>query len=384
MLKSRTVLAIVLSAQLCGCTSGIQAIKRRASAYEANNPALAPADISKFSLEQNIIMLEFAKMAGTVPSGREEVDALLDVKEWRAVVDAGIHYTDVRCDKFMDALFWFNRAREGLSRQVQYTGAGVSAALAAVEASKKAIGLTPLGFSLVDQTINNLGAGLLFNLNPSTVRVLVERQQTAYIASLSPSYTSRVVALQVIQNYAAICLPPSIETEVERAISSQEYKRAQVHSPLPNSAEDVTPDPFQFMDVTDAAPGSDVDSAEITVKGFGSPVFIKISGGAYSVDGGPWSEKDGAILPGSKVKVRVKASKAANTATTAMVSIGGISATFKVTTKAAGAGGIPVAPQVAPPPEQPPAPAAAEEPGISGPMENSPDVNGLPNPTPKD
>lgn len=379
MLKSRLVVVLVCSAQLAACTSP-ESIKRRIASYEANNPTMNPTDVAGFAGQQNKVMLEFARMAGAVSSDTSDIDALLNIREWRAVVDAGVHYTDVRCDKFMDALFWFNRVREGTSRQIQYTGAAAGAALAALEASKTAIGLTPLGFSLLDQTVNNLGAGLLFNLNPSTVRVLVERKQTAYVRALSPSYTSRVVALQVIQNYAAICLPPSIETEVERAISSQEYDPEQVHSPLPNSAADTTPDPFQFNDVIDVALAADIDSGPVTVTGFTGPVLITVKDGSYSIDGGAWTTAAGAISSGSTVKLRVKSSGAFNKPTSASVNIGGVEASFKVTTKAVA--GAAVTPQVV---DAAPAPAEVPEaPGISEPLDNSRAVNGLPNPTPKD
>ncbi len=379
MLVARWVAAVICAAQLTACVGSSESIKRRMINYEANSPVISSTDVASFASQQNTVMLEFAKMAGATSSNTTNTDVLLNIGEWRAVVDAGIHYTDVRCDKFMDALFWFNRVREGASRQIQYTGAAAGAALAALEASKTAIGLTPLGFSLLDQTVNNLGAGLLFNLNPSTVRVLVERKQAAYIAALSPSYTSRVVALQVIQNYAAICLPPSIETEVERAIASQEYKPAQVHSPLPNSAEDATPDPFHFDDIIDAALASDIDSGPTTVSGFTGPVAITVKGGSYSINGGAWTSTAGAINPGSKIRLRVKSSATVKTTTSTTVNVGGVESSFKATTKTTVE--TPAEPKIIETTSPPPVLPAA--PGISEPLENSPKVNGLPNPTPK-
>ena len=192
-------------------------------------------DVTRFVAGQDAILAEFATLAGVSMPG--------PTGEWRPIIDAGIHYADVRCDRFMDSLFWFNRVRETTSRQIQYTGAAVSAALAVVQASVNAVGLTPLGFAFLDQTVNNFGAGLLFNLNPSNVRTIVERKQEAYLRGLSASYTSRAIALQVIQNYAAICLPPSIETEVELAISTQEYKANPIIPTAPATTGGETPEP---------------------------------------------------------------------------------------------------------------------------------------------
>jgi hypothetical protein len=140
------------------------------------------------------------------------------------VVAAGLNYVDVRCDRFMDALFWFNRIRETSSRQIQFVSAASSAALTILKASEELIGLAPLGITLLDQTVNNVGRGLLYDLPPHTVRTLVEKQQQAYLKGVAPEYTSRPDAMRTIQGYAAICLPASIEAEVSRAVEASEFK----------------------------------------------------------------------------------------------------------------------------------------------------------------
>lgn len=364
-MSNRCVAALLVSATiLSGCATA--SLEQRVSDYRANQPALSPSAVKTFVDEQNAIIGDFARLAG-----QSDINQL---KEWRGVVDAGIHYTDVRCDRFMDSLFWLNRVREGTSRQIQYTGSALGAALAVVEASKHAIGLTPLGFSLFDQTVNNLGAGLLFNLNPSTVRVLVEKKQLAFVRSLSASYTDRVIALQVIQSYAAICLPPSIETEVERAITDQEYAPATVARPLPlpSAPDDLTPDPFTFSDIVNATSGQDVTSAPVTITGIGEAAPIEVAGGEYRVDAGAFTSAKGAVRAGSQVSVKVRAG-AAGARADAKLTVGGVSDTFSVTS----AGGA--TPAVAPPPPPPPAasPATAPvSPGVEA-------TNGLPSPEPR-
>jgi len=147
-----------------------------------------------------------------------------DHPSYSEVVAAGIHYVDVRCDRYMDALFYFNRIRETASREVQFAGAASAAALTILKASTELIGLAPLGIGFVDQTINNVGRGLLYDLPPHIVRQLVEKQQQAYLKAVAKEYTSRPHAMQTIQGYAALCLPATIETEVNRAIAAAEYK----------------------------------------------------------------------------------------------------------------------------------------------------------------
>ena len=147
-----------------------------------------------------------------------------DHPTYSEVVAAGIHYVDVRCDRYMDALFHFNRIRETASREVQFAGAASAAALTILKASTELIGLAPLGIGFLDQTINNVGRGLLYDLPPHIVRQLVERQQDAYVKAVAKEYTSRPHAMQTIQGYASLCLPATIGTEVNRAIAAAEYK----------------------------------------------------------------------------------------------------------------------------------------------------------------
>jgi hypothetical protein len=156
-----------------------------------------------------------------------------DHPTYSEVVAAGINYVDVRCDRYMDALFHFNRIRETASREVQFAGAASAAALTILKASTELIGLAPLGIGFIDQTINNVGRGLLYDLPPHIVRQLVERQQDAYLKAVSKEYTSRPHAMQTIQGYASLCLPATIETEVNRAIAAAEYKPIAWENPLP-------------------------------------------------------------------------------------------------------------------------------------------------------
>lgn len=198
---------------------------------EAAIPVAAqPADTS---LEKSRTFVAESFAAGTIAGDRPA---------YSEVVAAGIQYVDVRCDRYMDALFYFNRMRETASREVQFAGAASAAALTILKASTELIGLAPLGIGFVDQTINNIGRGLLYDLPPHVVRQLVERQQDAYVKGVAKEYTSRPHAMQTIQNYAALCLPATIETEVNRAIAAAEYKPIPWENPLPRDQWVENPD----------------------------------------------------------------------------------------------------------------------------------------------
>lgn len=226
--SSSSAAAFTIAVMLSGCAT----VRTDYGYYKGNTPDLQSADIAKFAQEQNNVIQQLSALAGTtVPTDRGD---------WRPLVDAGMQYADVRCSRYMDALFWLNRARETSSKQIEYVGAATSALLALVKATKTLIGIAPLGFGLVDQTVNNVGQGLLYNLDPSAVAALVAKQQATYRDAIKDTnYTTRVAALQAIQQYTMLCLPVNIEAQVNQAIGNSEFKA--VNYRLPISGEEPTP-----------------------------------------------------------------------------------------------------------------------------------------------
>jgi hypothetical protein len=207
--------ALMLAAALM--VSACATVREQVGAYKSNVPDLGAADVAAFAAARENIVGQLKILSGTDP--RQDGD------DWRPVVEAGILYADVRCDRYMNALFWFSRARESSSRQIGFGGSAASAAIALLNAGKDLIGLVPLGFTFLDQSIDNIGKGLLFDLNPSIVRSLVEKQQTAYLTGLNGTrFRTKTGAMNAIQAYVALCLPPSIETEVSRSVEASEYR----------------------------------------------------------------------------------------------------------------------------------------------------------------
>lgn len=106
-------------------------------------------------------------------------------------------------------------------------------------------------------------------------------------------------------------------------------------------AIDLTPDAFNFTDVTDAVLNAVVESNTVTLSGItpanDSP--ITVSGGLqYSIFSGTWgafTSSPGVIQNGGQIKVRLTASSAYSTGVTGSITIGGMVDSFTVTTAAA-------------------------------------------------
>ena len=98
---------------------------------------------------------------------------------------------------------------------------------------------------------------------------------------------------------------------------------------------DTTPNAFTFASKTNAELSTNSDSDPITVSGINTAATISIIGGSYSINNTAYTSTAGTVSNGDVVKIRVVSSASYNTATQATLTIGGVSASFSITTKAA-------------------------------------------------
>lgn len=103
-------------------------------------------------------------------------------------------------------------------------------------------------------------------------------------------------------------------------------------APISSVTLDVTPDPFAFPAVVNAALNSTVQSAAIYVSGIEAAAEIAIVGGEYQINGGNWATVPGLVSNGASVRVRLVSSLNHLTTSIATLTIGGISAEFSVQT----------------------------------------------------
>lgn len=97
---------------------------------------------------------------------------------------------------------------------------------------------------------------------------------------------------------------------------------------------DTTPNPFAFPPVDQVRAGSVQTSAAVMVSGINTGAPIAVAGGEYSLNGGAFVGSPGQIRPGDSVQVRQTASAALLTSTRLVLTIGGVSADWMVTTSA--------------------------------------------------
>ena len=97
-------------------------------------------------------------------------------------------------------------------------------------------------------------------------------------------------------------------------------------------AADSIPDTYTFVDQTDVALNTPVTSNTITVSGINTATAISITGGEYAVNDGLYTSTEGTVNNGDAITVRQTSSVSYSTTTDAVLTIGGVSDTFSVTT----------------------------------------------------
>jgi hypothetical protein len=104
---------------------------------------------------------------------------------------------------------------------------------------------------------------------------------------------------------------------------------------LDDPSPDSIPAQFTFTDRTNVTLSTVITSNTITITGINTAANISITGGEYSVNGGSYTSSSGTVNNGNTVTVRQTSSGSYSTKTDAILTIGGVSDTFSVTTLAA-------------------------------------------------
>ncbi|HET8883257.1 MAG TPA: choice-of-anchor D domain-containing protein [Solimonas sp.] len=100
-------------------------------------------------------------------------------------------------------------------------------------------------------------------------------------------------------------------------------------------AADTTPDAFSFSSAYDVMPGTTQTSNAITISGLNTNAPVTVSGGSYRINGGTFTTTPGSVVNGDTVTMRQTASASFSMTTAAILTVGGVSADYQVSTVAA-------------------------------------------------
>lgn len=99
-----------------------------------------------------------------------------------------------------------------------------------------------------------------------------------------------------------------------------------------HAAKDAIPDQFTFIDQTGVSPSTVVTSGRITITGINTAAVIRIAGGSYSLNGSAYTTASRWAKNNDTIQVRQTSSSSFGTTTGTILTVGGVSDTFSVTT----------------------------------------------------
>lgn len=120
----------------------------------------------------------------------------------------------------------------------------------------------------------------------------------------------------------------SYNTQVDATLTVDSYSDT-----FSITTKDNVPDPFTFIDITDAELSTIYISNSVTITGITGLIPISIVDGQYSINGGAFTDVTGTITNGSTVRVRRTSSDSYVTAESTTLTVGTYSDTYTITTK---------------------------------------------------
>lgn len=221
--------AVVLLLAACeALLAGCAASGRVDLANEGPGTDPDPTEMAAFRTAQDKLLIELIA-AATPPTTAANAPATTRVSggsiiphtggvTWDQVIRAGMDYADRRCEDYLHALYRLDRDRKTAVAQTGLLGGATAGVQAAAGAAAKEVAIVAILFGLAGSTIDNVAGNLLYQLEPSSVRTLVNAQQLQYRAKLGEGYLDRPAAMNVLRRYALLCVPANIESEVNLAV----------------------------------------------------------------------------------------------------------------------------------------------------------------------
>jgi hypothetical protein len=200
---------------LAGCGSAHNAqFFRSGIGTDLYHPSLAETTRLQDAYVDNI-----CRQAGVVVdlNGREVCS------DWTSFVQAGMNDIDQRCDAYLAWLDDRRRAREPVLQQISDLRTATVAILAATGVGVDPIAIVSAAFGLASSTYTNFSSRLLVELDHSTVQSVVLNRQTTFREKLQTEiFNNRPAAIHALRSYLRICMPYTIEMEINTTVTAFE------------------------------------------------------------------------------------------------------------------------------------------------------------------
>lgn len=145
---------------------------------------------------------------------------------WSLFVQAGMNDIDRRCDAYLVWLDNIRRAEAPTLKQLSDTHVATQLVLTATSAGIVPMALVATAFGYAADTLTNINSRLILTVNHSTVQAVVLGKQRDFRRDVlgdgntraSIAIDNRPTAIYALRSYMRLCMPMTIETEINNTI----------------------------------------------------------------------------------------------------------------------------------------------------------------------
>jgi hypothetical protein len=139
---------------------------------------------------------------------------------WNTLVQAGMNDIDQRCDAYLAWLDNRKRSEGAILAQLSDTSTTTLAILRASGAASLAFDVVAQAFGFAANSVKNYNSRLLFEIETSTVQALVLNRQREFREGIQTAQFDNKPAVEhALRSYLRICLPFTIETEINNVMT---------------------------------------------------------------------------------------------------------------------------------------------------------------------
>jgi hypothetical protein len=139
---------------------------------------------------------------------------------WTVIVQAGMNDIDQRCDAYLTWLDDRSRSQAPILKELSDLSVATQAIMATTPAGVEAITIVGIAFGLASNTFTNFNSRLLYEVNHSTVQSIVFGNDNRFRQDLmGKTINNRPAAIYALRSYLRLCMPFTIETSINNAVT---------------------------------------------------------------------------------------------------------------------------------------------------------------------
>jgi hypothetical protein len=214
--------ASIVALGLFFLTVGCSALQEERLIEQGIGTELAAEDIAESTNRLSNYLMFLCGQAGlatttVVEGGENQISCNTSGRAgWSTVVRAGFNDIDRRCDSYLAWLNSRRRNQNAILSQIHDTRTFTEALLFTAGVSATPLTIAGLAFGLASNTFTNYYSRLLFEIEKSTVGVVVHEKRLEYRTKFDIQITNQPDAVHVLREYLLICTPFFIEDVINQ------------------------------------------------------------------------------------------------------------------------------------------------------------------------